>query len=102
MSESDDRVQEALSAHLEHLEMGGPQPDVSHLSPDELEALRSLIALLEQTDGVAFGRGLDEPPEEVAATQAGRQLVGLLREALPAAAPIARDPAASSVGIPGL
>jgi hypothetical protein len=103
MSESDDRVQEALAAHLEHVELGGPAPDASHLTPAELEALQNLINLLDQTEGVAFGRGLDEQRGEGAAsTEAGRRLVALLHEALPPAARITADPAAATIGIPGL
>src|SRR5687768_4140444 len=87
-----DRVQEALAAHLEHLEMGGPSPDLSHLTADEAERLRSLIALLDQTEGVAFGRGIEHTPDDVpAATEAGARVVDALREALPAASRIAAD-----------
>jgi hypothetical protein len=103
MSEGEDRIQEALAAHLEHVELGGPEPDVSHLNPAELEKLNELIGLLDQTEGVAFGRGLDEGrAEAVASTEAGERLVATLRDALPAAARIANDPAATTIGIPGM
>jgi len=103
MSEPEDRVEEALAAHLEHLELGGPAPDLSHLSPAEQAALEDLVGLLDQTDGVAFGRGLEATASEVAAsTEAGRRLVGHLHEALPAGARISADPAAQALGIPGL
>src|SRR6266851_1293566 len=103
MSESDERIQEALAAHLEHLELGGPDPDVSHLTHAEVEALNDLIGLLDQTEGVAFGRGIDEPRvERGASTEAGERLLALLRDALPAAARITGDPAASTIGIPGM
>lgn len=102
MSESENRVQEALAAHLEHLELGGPEPDVSHLTAEELEKLRSLIGLLDQTEGVAFGRGLDEDrAESSASSEAGRRLVAALHDALPAAARIGNDPAATTIGVPG-
>jgi hypothetical protein len=61
MSASEDRVQEALAAHIAHLELGGPEPDFSHLTGEDREKLEALIGLLDQTEGVAFGRGLDEP-----------------------------------------
>lgn len=103
MSDPEDRVEQALAAHLEHLELGGPAPDLSHLSPAERAALEDLVGLLDQTEGVAFGRGLEEAaPEAVASTEAGRRLVGLLRDALPAGARVSVDPAASTFGIPGL
>ena len=103
MSEPENRVQEALASHLEHLELGGPAPDLSHLSPAERAALDDLVGLLDQTEGVAFGRGLEERASDIdAATAAGRRLVGLLRDALPAGARISADPGAATLDIPGL
>ncbi len=100
---SNERVQEALAAHLEHVEFGGPQPDVSHLTAAELDELQGLIGLLDQTEGVAFGRGLDVGTVDAAAsTEAGQRLVATLRDALPAAARIATDPAATTIGIPDM
>ena len=102
MSESEDRVQEALAAYLEQLEVGGPEPDVSHLSPAEREALQSLIGLLDQTEGVAFGRGLDQRPlESAATTEAGGRLVAAVREVLPPGTRTVDDPAAANVDIAG-
>lgn len=102
MSGSDDRVEEALAAHLEHLELGGPAPDVSHLTAEEQSKLRELIGLLDSTEGIAFGRGREEePPVGSASTGAGTKLVATLRDALPAAARIASDPTAPTVGLPG-
>ena len=76
MSASEDRVQEALAAHIAQLELGGPEPDVSHLTGEEREKLEALIGLLDQTEGVAFGRGLDEPRAGVSAsTEAGQRLL---------------------------
>lgn len=103
MSPSDDRLQEALAAHLEHLELGGPEPDVSHLTAEEREALNGLIGLLDQTEGVAFGRGRDEQRVDVtAATEAGDRILEALRDALPAAARIRNDPGATTSAVPGL
>lgn len=103
MSASDDRVHEALAAHLEHLELGGPEPDVTHLTPQERETLQGLIDLLDQTEGVAFGHGLDGRRAHItASTEAGERLVARLRDALPAAARIRHDPSATTIGIPGL
>lgn len=101
--EADDRVQDALAAHVEHLEVGGPEPDVSHLTPAELERLRELIGLLEQTEGVAFGHGLEGGGSEVeATTPEGQRLVGVLRDVLPAIARISSDPAATTFAVPGM
>lgn len=102
MSEPEGRVQEALAAHLEHLELGGPAPDLSHLSPTERAALEDLVGLLDQTEGVAFGRGLEERAPAPATTEAGRRLVALLGDALPTGARISADPAAGALGIPGV
>jgi hypothetical protein len=57
MGESDDRVQEALAAYLDYLELGGPKPDAAHLSSEEQLRLQGLIDALELTEGIAFGRG---------------------------------------------
>jgi hypothetical protein len=103
MSGSEGRVQDALAAHLEHLEVGGPEPDLSHLTPAERERLQQLTGLLDQTEGIAFGRSLDEPRANLAAaTEAGERLLAILRDTLPATARIAADPAAGSVAIPGI
>jgi hypothetical protein len=103
MSGSEDRVQEALAAYIEHLELGGPEPDVSHLTADEHEKLRGLIGLLDQTEGVAFGRGLNERrPEALASTDAGRHLLGALSDSLPPAARITGDPAVATMDVPGM
>jgi len=103
MSASDDRVQEALEAHLAHLELGGPEPDVSHLSAQEREKLEALIGLLDQTEGVAFGRGLDESRTDVSAsTEAGKRVLAALSDALPPAARVAGDPALTTIEIPGM
>jgi hypothetical protein len=103
MSASDERVQEALAAHLEHLELGGPDPDLSHLTPEERERLDGLIGLLDQTDGVAFGRGLEEPRVDASAsTEAGRRLLEALSEDLPPAARISSDPAMVTIDVPGM
>src|SRR5262245_60244895 len=103
MSGSEDRVQEALAAHLEHLELGGPEPDVSPLTAQEREALKGLIGLLDRTEGLAFGRGLDEGRVDVAASSdAGRRLLAALSDTLPPGARIASDPTAATVDIPGM
>jgi hypothetical protein len=57
VAETGDRVQEALATYLDYLEMGGQEPDTSHLNPKELEELQELIGALELTEGVAFGLG---------------------------------------------
>jgi hypothetical protein len=100
MSDSDDRIQDALAAHIEHAELGGPAPDVSHLSAAERSKLDELIGLLDATERVRLGSDLVVGGEtELAASDGGKRLVGMLREILPLGARIAADPAANSVEI---
>jgi len=68
MAEINDRIEEALAAYLDHAEMGGPQPDVSHLSPSEQKELEELIRILDLTGGVALGLGRGEEGAEQAPT----------------------------------
>ncbi|HEV2757692.1 MAG TPA: hypothetical protein VG318_18175 [Actinomycetota bacterium] len=79
-----ERLQEALAAHLEHLEMGGPEPDVSHLTANERRELQELIDALDLTEGIAFGSGREEGTAALeAATEAGERLLADLRTSLP-------------------
>jgi hypothetical protein len=79
-----DKVQEALAAYLEQLEMGGAEPDISHLSDDERRELQELIETLELTEGVAFGSGREEGAAVFeAGTEEGRWLLADLRGSLP-------------------
>ena len=64
MAEINDRIEEALAAYLDHAEMGGPQPDVSHLSPSEKKELEELVRILDLTGGVALGLGREEEGAE--------------------------------------
>jgi hypothetical protein len=89
MAETNDRVEAALAAHLEYLEMGGPEPDTSHLTAAELDELKDLIDALELTDGIAFGRGLREErgrvtpaARDAAPTEESEKLLALLRDKL--------------------
>ncbi|MGH2805707.1 MAG: hypothetical protein ACRDKT_00380 [Actinomycetota bacterium] len=85
MADGNDRVQEALAAYFDHLEIGGPKPDFSHLSADEARELQELIDDLELTEGVAFGSGREEAAAavQVAATADGERLLEELRSSLP-------------------
>ncbi|MDQ3964572.1 MAG: hypothetical protein M3277_11795 [Actinomycetota bacterium] len=79
-----DKIQAALAAYLEHLEMGGAEPDVSHLTDDERNELQELIEALELTEGVAFGGGREDGPAVIeAATEEGERLLAGLRGSLP-------------------
>ncbi len=103
MSGTEDRVEQALAAHLEHVELGGPEPDISHLTAEEREKLEELIGLLDQTEGVAFGRGLDdERAEPAVSSAAGARLIATLRDTLPAPARVTGDAAASAFGVEGM
>lgn len=89
-----DRLQDALAAYLDHLEMGGPEPDIDHLSADEKQRLQELVDALELTEGVAFGSGRDEdgvPAPTTAITAEGEQLLAQLRESLPPGVRIEAD-----------
>lgn len=93
MADANDRLQEALAAYLEHLEMGGPEPDTSHLTSAEQQQLRELIDALELTEGVAFGpaQGSVASARSVATTPEGERLLGELRRELGAGVRIDPD-----------
>jgi hypothetical protein len=59
VGETSEQVQAALEAYLEFLEIGGPQPDTSHLSRSEQRDFEELIDALDLTEGVALGLGRD-------------------------------------------
>jgi hypothetical protein len=94
VAESSDRLREALAAYLDYLEMGGPEPDTSHLSASEKSELKELIDALELTEGVAFGRGREETSvtNEAARTPEGENLLTQLREVMPPGVHIEADP----------
>jgi hypothetical protein len=95
MTEAGDRIQDALAAYLDYLELGGQEPDTSHLSPAEQEELKSLIDSLELTKGVAFGKGRSQAASKerapMAATPEGETLVSKLRDSLPPGVRIESD-----------
>lgn len=97
-----ERVQEALAAHLEHLELGGPEPDVSHLTAAERDELRELIALLDSTEGLALHGEEHVRTGESSATPAGARLLAAVRDVLPPATRMVNDPAATTTGIDGM
>jgi hypothetical protein len=79
-----DKVREALAAYLDQLEMGGAEPDVSHLTEEERRELQELMDALELTEGIAFGRGREEGSAALeAATEEGERLLADLRGSLP-------------------
>jgi hypothetical protein len=105
MAEGSDGVQDALAAYLDYLELGGAEPDTSHLTASERAELKSLVDALELTEGVAFGAGDDAsatPQTSSAATPEGTRLLGQLREALPPGVRIEADGNASVSQIGGL
>ena len=109
MAEIGDRVQEALAAYLEYLEMGGKEPETDHLDPEELEELRGLIAALELTEGVEFGLGRDRAGERVKAAAAATPRAGAselllaqLREELPPDARVESDAALAFSHVGGI
>ena len=101
MAEINDRLEEALAAYLDHVEMGGPQPDVSHLSPSEQKELEELIRILDLTGGVALGLGRgeeateqtaspDDAPKPVAGSASSELANGVLAQLREALAPEVR------------
>lgn len=107
MAKNNDRIKDALAAYLDYLEVGGPKPGVSHLTPSEQEELNELIGLLDLTEGVAFGlgrregteeskpslpRGVSRPVAQLAGPGQGEGLLSRIREALPADVRIVPDP----------
>jgi hypothetical protein len=94
VADASDRLQEALAAYLDYLEMGGLEPDTGHLTRAEKHELRELIDALELTEGVAFGRGREVSSAEatdVATTAEGQRLLTQLRASLPPSTRIDRD-----------
>ncbi|CAN5631882.1 hypothetical protein BH20ACT23_BH20ACT23_01810 [soil metagenome] len=109
MSEMNDRVEEALAAYLDHVEMGGPKPDVGHLSASEREELEELIRILDLTGGVALGLGRSEGDAPEAAIKPAEldrpdddDVPAQLREALPPDVRITPDPTATVARLGGL
>jgi hypothetical protein len=105
MGEPNDRIQDALAAYLEYLEMGGPKPDTSHLTRSEQEELDDLIGALEMTEGIAFGLGRREEPALSSAPTAqghGDVLLARLRDAMPADIRIDPEPAAAVSRVGGV
>ena len=82
MGETEDRIEAALAAYVDHIEMGGPEPDVSHLSPSEQKELEELIRILDLTGGVALGLGRDEETVDKAPVDAPRAMDDTARSEL--------------------
>ena len=82
MTEADDRIREALAAYLDHLELGGPEPDTGHLTAAEQRELRELVDALELTEGVAFGPSGEPSDQPVGTTAEGERLLTELRGSL--------------------
>jgi hypothetical protein len=98
-----ERVQEALASYLEHLEMGGGEPDLSDLTDDERRELQDLIDALELTEGVAFGRGREEAAAPLeAATEEGELLLRVLRASLPPGVRLEADENRLIAGVGGV
>jgi hypothetical protein len=94
VTESNDRLQEALAAYLEYLEMGGSEPDTSHLTEAEREELQELVDSIDLTEGVALGGAERRPagePSYLPGTREGKTLLAKLRGSLPAPVRIEPD-----------
>jgi hypothetical protein len=115
VSESDDRVQDAVAEYLEYSELGGRPPDFGALPEEVRTKVEEIIALLEQTEGVALRTAY---PEESAATgpgsrsashllenatsEADRAVLSELVAWLPPGTPVDVDGAPSGFALPGL
>jgi hypothetical protein len=94
--ETNERIEEALASYLDHLEMGGPEPDTSHLTESERRELSELLAALDLTSGIQFGLGRrqqaeGEPSAEDAVTEGFTAVETQLRTALSPEIRIERD-----------
>jgi hypothetical protein len=86
VTDASDRLQNALAAYLDYLEMGGPEPDTGHLTPAEQREFRELIDDLKLTEGVAFGGGREVSSAEatgMASSEEAQRLFTQLRDSLP-------------------
>ncbi len=95
VADGSDRLQDALAAYLDYLEMGGSEPDTSHLNSSEKRELQELIDALELTEGVAFGRGRDEASVTTApvpSSAEGESLLPSLRDSMPPGVRMESDP----------
>jgi hypothetical protein len=112
MNSSNERIREVLATYLEYLEMGGSEPETSHLTPEEKEELDRLIKDLTLTEGIPFGIGREDrstsadwlPPgghiREARRSDVGETLLAELREAMPLDARLGIDhsPVVASLG----
>lgn len=117
MDEANERIEAALAAYLDFLEMGGAEPDVSHLSTSEQKELKELIRILDLTEGVPLGLGrredmtdrepsslsdVSKPVAHLPRPGLGDRLVTQLGEALPPDVRITPDPTAFVAGLGGV
>lgn len=114
MSEPEDPVQRAVARYLEHAELGGPEPDLGDLTPDDRRKVDEILEMLELTAGIAMRSAVPEEQAAARRTRSARQLAetatsdsqrALLLELdawLPAGAPVDVDGAPSGFALPGL
>lgn len=112
MSESEPAVEEAVARHLEFMELGGTEPDLSRLTKQDRLRVREILDMLELTEGVAL-RGPDGTEAlnpgrtitQVAAasdSETDRALLQELEHWLPVNSPIDVDHTPDGFQLPGL
>jgi hypothetical protein len=116
MSEADDPVEQAVARYLEHAELGGPAPDLGHLTPEDRRKLDEIIGMLDLTEGVALRTAVPEGEGSVAGrrscsarqlaeastSETERRLLDELDGWLPPGAPVDPDAAPSGFALPNL
>jgi hypothetical protein len=69
-----DPVDAVIAAFLDHLENGGPEPSLDHLTPDERTEARELIDLINDARGVDFYRSRPSLDAVLAGTEFDHQI----------------------------
>jgi hypothetical protein len=73
----DNPVDEVIAAFLDHLENGGPEPSLDHLTQDERTEASELIDLIKDARGVDFYRSRPSLDAVLAGTEFEHQLDSL-------------------------
>lgn len=79
---TDNPVDAVIAAFLDHLERGGPEPSLDHLTEDERTQATDLIDLIKDTRGVDFYRSRPSLDAVLAGTEFERQLDPAVTEGL--------------------
>jgi hypothetical protein len=116
MSEAEDQVQEAVARWLEYSELGGRPPDFGDLSPEVRSQVDEILAMLDQTEGIALRTAYPDDTTstgpspgrsaaqllQTASAEPDRELLYELDAWLPAGTPVDVDGAPAGFSLPGL